>query len=264
MRPFRFFLSSTIAIWGLAAANSANAGPCAGGGTLTITASADSLTVTPTAATTFNFGEHVILTAAVSGFTIMSYSWSIDGPTIKDYSETLGTQNSPPLSAASPWSTTALGSADLTGASVSFYWVPSAAQFEPNNGPFTRNVTLNVTQSGGGSCSATAALTVERNESDITRQAEDFYTSNHRAATETNPLGRTNGGRTYILAREHRRRPIQLPRLDGISRLARGVHPPFRSVAAGIRLQPCRALVSGPRASDRSAIRRRRGPAQRL
>jgi hypothetical protein len=154
MRPFRFFLSSTMAIWGLAAANSANAGPCAGGGTLTITASADSLTVTPTAATTFNFGEHVILTAAASGFTIMSYSWSIDGPTIKDYSETLGTQNSPPLSAASPWSTTALAPSDLTTPSVSFYWVPSAAQFEPNNGPFTRNVTLNVTQSGGGSCSA--------------------------------------------------------------------------------------------------------------
>src|SRR5580693_6474602 len=87
MRPFRFFLSSTIAIWGPAAANSANAGPCAGGGTRTVTASADSLTVTPTAATTFNVGEHVILTAAVSGFTIMSYSWSIDGPTIKDYSE---------------------------------------------------------------------------------------------------------------------------------------------------------------------------------
>src|SRR5271167_8282 len=156
MTPFRFFSSSTIAIWCLVATGAANADPCAGGGALTITASADSLTLAPTAATTFNFGEHVILTAAASGFTIVSYSWSIDGPTIKDYSETLGTQSGPPLPAATPWSTTALGSADLTSPSVSFYWVPSAAQLEPNNGPFTRNVTLNVTQSGGASCSATA------------------------------------------------------------------------------------------------------------
>ena len=132
------------------AASSASADPCAGGGALTITASADSLTLAPTAATTFNFGEHVILTAAASGFTIMGYSWSIDGPTIKDYSETLGTQSSPPLPAATPWSTTPLSASDLTAPSVLFYWVPSAAQFEPNNGPFTRNVTLNVTQSGGG------------------------------------------------------------------------------------------------------------------
>ena len=188
MTPFRLFFSSTLAVWSLVAASSASADPCAGGGALTITASADSLTLAPTAATTFNFGEHVILTAAASGFTIMGYSWSIDGPTIKDYSETLGTQSSPPLPAATPWSTTPLSASDLTAPSVLFYWVPSAAQFEPNNGPFTRNVTLNVTQSGGGSCSAAATYTVERTESDITRQAEDFYTSNHRAATETNPL----------------------------------------------------------------------------
>ena len=88
MTPFRLFFSSTLAVWSLVAASSASADPCAGGGALTITASADSLTLAPTAATTFNFGEHVILTAAASGFTIASYSWSIDGPTIKDYSET--------------------------------------------------------------------------------------------------------------------------------------------------------------------------------
>jgi hypothetical protein len=32
------------------------------------------------------------------------------------------------------------------------------------------------------------ALSVERNESDMTRKAEDFFTSNHRVATATNPL----------------------------------------------------------------------------
>ncbi|SDR22177.1 Common central domain of tyrosinase [Rhizobiales bacterium GAS113] len=188
MTPSRYFLSAAILVSGLAAADTAKAAACAGGGSLTVTASSDSLTLLPVAATTFNFGEHVILTAAPSGFSIASYSWTIDGPTIKDYNEDLGTKNMPTPAAALPWSTTPLAPADLTAASVGFYFVPSAAQFEPNNGPFTRNVTLDVTKSGGGSCSVTTPYMVERNETDITRQAEDFYTSNHRPATTTNPL----------------------------------------------------------------------------
>jgi hypothetical protein len=180
--------SAAILMTGLVVAGPARAAVCPGGGTLTITASSDSLTLAPVGATTFNFGEHVIVTAAASGFSIASYSWTIDGPTIKDYNEDLGTKNTPTPAAALPWSTTPLAAADLTADSVAFYWVPSAAQFEPNNGPFTRNVKLDVTISGGGSCSVTAPFSVERNETDITRQAEDFYTSNHRAATTTNPL----------------------------------------------------------------------------
>jgi hypothetical protein len=187
MTPSRLFLSAAILLGSPAVAGSAGAAACAGGGTLTITASSDSQTLSPVAATTFNFGEHVILTATASGFSIASYSWTIDGPTIKDYNEDLGTKNTPTPAAALLWSTTPLMAVDLTTASVGFYWVPSAAQFEPNNGPFTRNVKLDVTKSGGGSCSVTVPYTVERNETNITRQAEDFYTSNHRAAATTNP-----------------------------------------------------------------------------
>ncbi len=187
MRASRFFLSASILLSSLAAADVAQADACASGGTLAITASADSLTIAPIAATTFNFGEHVILTAAASGFSIASHSWTIEGPTIKDYNEDLGTKNSPAATAALPWSTTPLGAADLSLASVGFYWVPTAAQFEPNNGPFTRNVSLTVTKTAGGACMVSASFTVERNETSITRQAEDFYTSNHRAATATNP-----------------------------------------------------------------------------
>lgn len=185
MKPSRIFLSASMLLGSLAAADTASAAACSGGGTLDIVASADSLTLAPVAATTFNFGEHVILTATVSGFSITSHSWAIDGPTIKDYSADLGTKTGP--AAPLPWSTTPLAAADLSAASVGFYWVPTAAQFEPNNGPFTRNVTLNVTKSTGGTCSVTASFTVERNETNITRQAEDFYTSNHRAMTTTNP-----------------------------------------------------------------------------
>jgi hypothetical protein len=186
MTPFRTLAVATV----LASlgGGTAYAGSCPGGGTLTVTAASDSLTITPTTATTFNFGEHVILTAAASGFTITSYSWSVDGPTIKDYSEGLGTTVSSPPPAALPWGTTALAVSDLSAASLGFYFVPSAAQFEPNNGPFTRNVNLTVGMSIGGTCATTIALSVERNESDMTRKGEDFYTSNHRATTATNPL----------------------------------------------------------------------------
>jgi hypothetical protein len=167
---------------------SARAASCPGSGSLDIQAAADSLTLTPTPATTFNFGEHVIVSAAASGFNVASFAWSIDGPVIADYNEDLGTKNTPVPAAPLPWSTTPLSPTALSAPSVSFYWVPTAAQFEPNNGPFTRNVTLNVTKAGGGTCSASAVLSVERNETDINRQAEDFFTSNHRAATSTNPL----------------------------------------------------------------------------
>ena len=108
MTPSRFFLSASLLLGGPTLADVAHAGPCSGGGTLTVAASADSLTLTPVAATTFNFGEHVILTAAASGFSIASYSWSIDAPTIKDYNEYLGTEDMPTPAAALPWTTTPL------------------------------------------------------------------------------------------------------------------------------------------------------------
>ena len=188
MKLARFLRVAVVLATSLSAARSASAGTCSGGGLPIITAAADSLTLPATPATTFNFGEHVILTAQGNGFTIATYSWTIDGPTIKDYSEDLGTESTIPASAAIPWSTTALAPSDLASPSVSFYWVPASTQAEPNNGPFTRNVTLAVTDAAGGSCSVTLPYTVERNETDITRQAEDFYTSNHKAATTTNPL----------------------------------------------------------------------------
>lgn len=188
MTPTRSSYFAAIAFGlSVATASPGFADPCASGGSLTITAASDSLTLTATPATTFNFGEHVIVTATASGFGIASYAWTIDGPTIKDYNEDLGTKNTTMGPAAIAWSTTPLAAADLSAASVGFYWVPTAAQFEPNNGPFTRNVSLTVSKSGGGSCTVTTPFTVERNETNMNRKAEDFYTSNHRAATTTNP-----------------------------------------------------------------------------
>jgi len=184
----RLLLSAVIGCAIFATIDGAHAAPCASGGTLTITAASDSLTLAPTPATTFNFGEHVIVTAAATGFTIASHTWTIGGPAIKDYNDDLGTKTVPTPASPKPWSTMSLAPADLTQPSVGFYWVPAATQVEPANGPFTRNVTLAVTKVGGGTCSVTTGFTVERNMTNVNRQAEDFYTSNHRAPTATNPF----------------------------------------------------------------------------
>ena len=134
MMPFRFSLPAAILLSSLAAAGSANADACASGGSLTITASADSLTIAPLAATTFNFGEHVILTATASGFSIATHAWTIDGPTIKDYSVDLGTKTSP--AAPQPFSTTPLAAADLTAASVGFTGRRRPRSSSPTTGRF--------------------------------------------------------------------------------------------------------------------------------
>lgn len=163
----------------------AQAVSCPGGGTLDLSAASDSLSLTPVAATTFNFGEHVILSAQASGFSVAGYAWTIEGPTIKDYNEDLGTM-APPASPM-PWSTTPLAASDLSSASPQFYFAPKAAEIFPNNGPFTRSVSLAATKSGGGTCSVSISLTLERNTNNSDRQPEDFYTSNHRSAFATNP-----------------------------------------------------------------------------
>jgi Common central domain of tyrosinase/CARDB len=152
--------------------------PCAGG-TLDIAASSD----TPVTLPTFNVGQLVRLQAVASGFTPDSHAWTIEGPHIKDYEDRLGTTGTGPIS----WSTSALTAADLSAPTVEFYWKPSPSQIEPlNAGAVTRQVELEVTV-GGTTCLNSGTFFVERNATDLTKQAVDFYTSNHRAPTETNP-----------------------------------------------------------------------------
>ncbi len=154
--------------------------PCAGG-TLDFTAVSD----TPFTLPTFNVGQKTTLTAVTAGFTATSFSWTIQGPRIKDYNDDLGTQAS--LATPLPWSTTPLAAADLAASTVSFYWQPSATQIHPLNGPEARVVSLTVTPSSGGSCTSSTTFTIERNMTDPAKQPEDFYTSTHRALTTTNP-----------------------------------------------------------------------------
>lgn len=157
--------------------------PCAGG-MLDFTAASD----TPFTLPTFNVGQQTTLTAFATGFTASSFAWTIPGPHIKDYNDDLGTKLSPVPASPLPWSTTPLAPGDLSASTVTFYWKPSPAQTHPlNGGPEARIVSLTVTPSGGGTCTATTTLMIERNTTNSDKQPEDLYTSTHRAVTTTNP-----------------------------------------------------------------------------
>ncbi len=157
--------------------------PCAGG-TLSITATSD----TPFTLPTFNVGQQTTLTATTSGFTAASFAWTIPGPFVKDYNDSLGTQTTPALATPLPWSTTPITATDLAASVVRLYWKPSAAQTYPLTGPpEARVVSLTVTPSAGGSCTVSTTLMIERNLTDATKQPEDLFTSTHRAPTTTNP-----------------------------------------------------------------------------
>lgn len=119
---------------------------------------------------TMNVGERADLGARVTGATgAVSYQWTVDGDILKDYSETTNR----------PWSITPMAAADFQAQRLAFYWQPDASQRHPaNGGPVARRVGVTAT-TAGGSCSDEIVVNVERNASSSTRQAEDFYNTNH-------------------------------------------------------------------------------------
>ena len=182
-------LAIAAAVLAAIATQPASATPC-GGGTIVISATSD----TPLTGLVYNVGQKAVLTATATGIAPLSYAWTIPGPHIKDYQDSLGTKTynpmsgNPPPAAPTAWSTTSIAAADLAQQSLSLYWQPSPAQTHPNTGPGeTRAISLTVTLAGGVTCTTTLDVTVERNLTDPNRQPEDFYTANHRPATSTNP-----------------------------------------------------------------------------
>lgn len=123
-----------------------------------------------------NVGERAQFSATASGGgTVTGYQWTVDGEVIRDYQE----------STRSSWSVTPMVTADFQRQQLAFYWKPLANQRHPQNaGPQARRVTVTVTTTQG-QCTAEHSLNVERNNYDITRQAEDYYTNNHGAAVQT-------------------------------------------------------------------------------
>jgi chitodextrinase/regulation of enolase protein 1 (concanavalin A-like superfamily) len=120
-----------------------------------------------------NVGQLAAFTANVTGGTApITYQWSVGGPIIRDYQE----------STSALWAAMQMQPADFQNQSISFYWKPMASQIHPlNTGPVNRDVSVSV-QAGAASCSSQIAISVERNSTNINRQAEDIYTSNHPGA----------------------------------------------------------------------------------
>lgn len=136
----------------------------AAGGTCTVTITGG--------AAVMNVGQRAVFNANVTGGTPRTYQWTVSGEVIRDYQD----------STAQPWSVTPMTTANYQAQSIDFYWKPMPSQRHPqNSGPIDRLVTVNV-QAGGANCSAQRTISVERNSTDINRQAEDFYTSNHPGA----------------------------------------------------------------------------------
>ena len=134
----------------------------AAGGTCTVTITGG--------AAVMNVGERAAYSAAVTGGTNpITYQWSVSGEIIKDYEDRT----------TSLWSVTPMSAADFNAQTLAFYWKPDASQRHPlNSGPVNRTVSVNV-QAGSTSCTSQVAVSVERNSTNINRQAEDFYTGNH-------------------------------------------------------------------------------------
>lgn len=117
-----------------------------------------------------NVGQKADFAATVTGGgTPVSYQWSVSGDILKDYQE----------STQFPWSTTPMAPADFQGPNLSFYWKPDASQKHPQNGGAVNRAVSVEVLAGADVCSAQAVIGVERNNTDITRQAEDFYLANH-------------------------------------------------------------------------------------
>lgn len=120
-----------------------------------------------------NVAELAQFTASTTGGgSSRSYQWAVSGEVIRDYLETT----------RQAWSTTQMQPADFQRQTLGFYWKPLANQRFPNNaGPQPRTVSVTVT-TPQGSCTDQVTLSVERNNTNISRQAEDWYTTNHNQA----------------------------------------------------------------------------------
>ena len=140
-----------------------------------------------------NVGEFV--TFEVTGITgIVSYQWAVDGPILKDYRELSGPLDDDDfaLAGSEPWQTFPMLAADFTGSQISFYWQPLDAQrwdaAVPDPSAKPRTVTVELTNTLNEVCSLELVVMVERNTIDTCRQAQDFYTQNHRIGNSSSSV----------------------------------------------------------------------------
>jgi Common central domain of tyrosinase len=126
-------------------------------------------------------GELASLTANVTGGQPQNYSWTVEGPIVKDYDDNV--YNSTYLTASLNLDPpTYMSPSDFQKSDISFYW-------QPNKTDTTRTVSVQV-QTSNGSCQDSKDYTVAKNNNDINLQAEDFYVE------KNHPVGLTSDNRT--------------------------------------------------------------------
>jgi Common central domain of tyrosinase len=135
-------------------------------------------------------GQSVNLVGNVTGQKVKDYTWTVEGPIIKEYDDNI--YNSTYLTAflnIDP--PTYMSPADFKGSSISFYW-------QPNNTDTSRTVSLRVETEDSKVCEDSKEFTVVKNNDNIDLQAEDFFVE------QNHPVGVANDGRveTRVL-RQH-------------------------------------------------------------
>jgi hypothetical protein len=125
-------------------------------------------------------GELASLKANVTVGQPQSYSWSVEGPIIKDYDDNVynSTYMTSSLNLDPP---TYMSPSDFQKPEISFYW-------QPNKTDTTRTVNVHVLTSNG-TCQDSKDYTVAKNNDDIKLQAEDFYVERNH------PVGLTTDNR---------------------------------------------------------------------
>ena len=144
-------------------------------------------------------GQLALLTANVTGGQQpLNYSWTVEGPIIKDYDDSVynSTYMTSSLNIDPPTFMTPI---DFQKADISFYW-------QPNKTDAIRTVSVHVLTSNG-SCNTSKEYTIAKNNNNTDLQAEDFYVE------KNHPVGLTPDNRvmTRVLQQHqqwHRDFPI--------------------------------------------------------
>jgi hypothetical protein len=112
-------------------------------------------------------GEYVYLTSNLTGERAQNYTWTVEGPIIKEYDDNV--YNSTYLTAflnIDP--PTYMSPVDFKQSYLSFYW-------QPNNTDPTRKVSLKVQTENNVVCEDSKEFNIVKNNDNINLQAEDFF-----------------------------------------------------------------------------------------
>jgi hypothetical protein len=148
-------------------------------------------------------GQFVHFIANITQGVPQNYTWTIEGPIIKDYDDNVynSTYLTASLNIEPP---TPMSTADFQKPDISFYW-------QPNKTDTIRTVSVLVQTVDGTKCQDSKDYTVTKNNDDINLQAEDFYVE------QNHPIGLAPDNRimTRVLS-QHQQWHRDFPQLNAL------------------------------------------------